>query len=452
MATDANPKDPDFFNLLTDLFPDPISEDDPQTTGSATPWLDGWRRSIHGTWEFRFMMDGERYEEDTFLTDKREAKKFLLQYKSNILKRKQLGIQPTPKFRDFKHEYIASLVADGCSEGHLKAVKHMINNYMSDLDDLFLNQIDDRVVDRLILAFERAPRLGSSGKPQMTMDPKTGKKIVKLHNQGGKRHLCRTLDALMNRAIHRKYILDLPYKLREISVDEIQWTVLTREQVGLFLALTSSISTRDYPWEQIQVAIAIHMMLLLGLRESEATKAQWHQAIWGTNLFIPTDTKNFKVQPLPMGKLMRKVLEEYWEKCGKPRTGLMFPMLPRPYEIGTDIPKDRQFPKGWTYRTVNKIGDEMGLVGLTPHRLRNTFATLHYEMGTDLLTLRRLLRHHSLATTEKYIMRTSTKAMGDQQKYEDWIGLDPNTDFRAEFLGGLTLPNPVPQASDDFIG
>jgi integrase len=129
----------------------------------------------------------------------------------------------------------------------------------------------------------------------------------------------------------------------------------------------------------------------------------------------------------------------------------MFPLLPRPYEIGSDIPKNRLHPRGWTYRTVSKVGAEMDLVGLTPHRLRNTYATLHHEMGTDLLILRRLLRHHSLLTTEKYIMRTSTKAMGDQLKFEDWIGLDPISNFREEFFGHQNLPDPVLLTPEDLL-
>ncbi len=417
-----------------------------------SPWVDNWRRTPHGSWEFRFMMDGERHQEDTFMTDKRKAEKFLLAFKSGILQRKKLGIKPTPTFAVFKIEYLNHLKAQGYEIRHISCCASLIEKNLAELDGLLLNEIDERVVDRVLTNYELSPRLSSAGKPRMVSDPRTGEKRVVLHNQGGKRRLAATLNAMMAEALRRKYLFELPFEPRKVQVDEKEWTVLTREQVDPFLSQVATLQTCDYPWEQIQVAVACHMMLLMGLRESETTSAIWTQVTWGRNLFIPTDTKNFKVQPLPMGKRMSSVLEEYWVKCGKPRSGLIFPLLPRPYEVGEDIPKDRTHPRGWTYRTVRKAGESLGLSGLSPHRLRNSFATLHAEMGTNLLTLRRLLRHHSLLTTEKYIMRTMAKGMHDQLRYEDWIGLDGNSDYREELFGSAKLPEPIqfdsPESAD----
>jgi hypothetical protein len=52
---------------------------------------------------------------------------------------------------------------------------------------------------------------------------------------------------------------------------------------------------------------------------------------------------------------------------------------------------------------MSKANREHGIVGLTPHRLRGTYATLLSEAGVPIHDIQRALGHKSIMTTAGYL-------------------------------------------------
>ena len=56
----------------------------------------------------------------------------------------------------------------------------------------------------------------------------------------------------------------------------------------------------------------------------------------------------------------------------------------------------------WVQKQVKQWGIKAGVVGVSPHRLRHTFATRLINLGLPVTTLQRLLGHRDLGTTQRY--------------------------------------------------
>ncbi len=56
----------------------------------------------------------------------------------------------------------------------------------------------------------------------------------------------------------------------------------------------------------------------------------------------------------------------------------------------------------WVQNAARRWGQEAGVTGVSPHRLRHTFATRLINLGVPVTTLQRLLGHHDLSTTQRY--------------------------------------------------
>lgn len=98
-------------------------------------------------------------------------------------------------------------------------------------------------------------------------------------------------------------------------------------------------------------------------------------------------------------KLSPKVLpllEEYWLTCGKPKTYL----FPQQRKSGANKPIDTFYLSRHIHAHEERLGWERRF---TCHSFRHAYGTHLYENGADLLTIKTLLGHKSLASTMIYI-------------------------------------------------
>ncbi|MDY0278606.1 MAG: site-specific integrase [Acholeplasma sp.] len=66
------------------------------------------------------------------------------------------------------------------------------------------------------------------------------------------------------------------------------------------------------------------------------------------------------------------------------------------------------------YRKINK---ESNIKGLTAHRLRHTFASISAQNGMNILSLKEILGHENLRTTQIYLHADRKKTKQDYNKY-----------------------------------
>lgn len=98
-------------------------------------------------------------------------------------------------------------------------------------------------------------------------------------------------------------------------------------------------------------------------------------------------------------KLSPKVLpllEKYWRTCGKPKTYL----FPQQRQAGANKPIDTFYLSRHIHAHEERLGWERRL---TCHSFRHAYGTHLYENGADLLTIKTLLGHKSLASTMIYV-------------------------------------------------
>jgi site-specific recombinase XerD len=95
----------------------------------------------------------------------------------------------------------------------------------------------------------------------------------------------------------------------------------------------------------------------------------------------------------------------------------------------------------WVQERVRQWGEEIGVVGVSPHRLRHTFATRLINLGVPVTTLQRLLGHRDLGTTQRYaqVMDPTAERQYHQAmaQIESALSLAP---VPLSTLTGLTIP------------
>ena len=74
--------------------------------------------------------------------------------------------------------------------------------------------------------------------------------------------------------------------------------------------------------------------------------------------------------------------------------GLMFP---------ADDETETPHSIGYTRKVIERGAKAIGLIHITPHRLRPTFATLHADAGTPVRRIQSMTRHKSILTLMRYI-------------------------------------------------
>lgn len=218
------------------------------------------------------------------------------------------------------------------------------------------------------------------------------------HTIGGANRLIRLMSSLYGWAVKkRKYLPARPWDLSETKTQETPRAVVWPEQVQEFLRATDAHTNKRV------IRMGIRMQIGLGLRESEAGGARWEWLSWRQEDYSPGDTKNRRTRKIPVPHWLLDLLRAEWIRQGRPTKGLILP----------DEEGDQK-ARGYTKNATREAGEDLGIFGLHPHRLRATFATAHWELGTPLSQIMLMMGHQKPATTLRYI-ETRAKAAAEAQ-------------------------------------
>jgi site-specific recombinase XerD len=160
-----------------------------------------------------------------------------------------------------------------------------------------------------------------------------------------------------------------------------------------------SIIRAMFPFHQAMYFCLYHA----GLRKSEATSLRWNNVHFDHGQIRVMDAKGGKTRIVPMSPILKESLSAHKQTIEQmPRfkhlkaqekldENLVFPS----HTTGKPIHDIR-----WPLRRIVKI---LGLDRrITPHMLRHSFATHLIDEGLDLTSLRDLLGHESVSTTQIY--------------------------------------------------
>lgn len=195
------------------------------------------------------------------------------------------------------------------------------------------------------------------------------------------------LKLVMMWAIRRKMLTAMPWRVQLLKVQAKPKPVLPVAVARQWIEAVDELTKPDP-----SVATAIRMMLGLGLREIEAAGAEWGWIDWEAKRYTPGKTKGKEAKAIPIPPWLidhLRALPAYAD--GNPTHQVI--ALSR-----------RGWPhrSGFARRVMQAANKECGLKGITPHRLRGTFATM-MSKNAPVQDVQEALRHKSVNTTIGYL-------------------------------------------------
>jgi integrase len=214
-------------------------------------------------------------------------------------------------------------------------------------------------------------------------------------------HWLRILKLLFHWAFKRDVIDRIPWKVKMQKLQKRPRTILPVAKASEWLAAVDQAVGK-----RTGIATAVRLMLGLGLRESEALSARWEWVDWERSVYTPGETKGREAEPVPMPEWLAEYL-----------TSRRY--LDRPEGLIVVGPHRGQYNPGCTRGVMKKANASSGTPGLTPHRLRGTFATLLSEAGVPVQDIQKVMRHKDPVTTMGYLeldVSRAAKAQGEIAK------------------------------------
>ena len=332
------------------------------------------------TWHYEFRFLGQKHNGTTGCTRERDARDYLMELKQ-ALARGEAGLAvrvPGHTLRAAFHawdERQTGVVVDA----HRAAMRVAILQHCSEELDLQIEQLDTPTVEAL-----RTRYMAAAG-----------------HSEGGANATLKLLSSLLGWCVRQGWLQARPFKLAPLKPQQEAKPVLWPEQVQAFLAEVDR-GGRTWAWKKPDprpmphAATAVRMMVGLGMREDEALHARWEWIDWRRRVMVLTKTKNREAREVPIPDWLMEHLAAL-----HPVTPTLGLVIPDHDEKGQPRPHTRLL----TYKPVRRAGLALKIPDLSPHALRRTFATAHFEAGTPLSQIQQMLGHEDPETTMRYVLQ-----------------------------------------------
>jgi integrase len=328
-------------------------------------------------YHYRFRLGGQRRQRSTGETSPRKAQQVAKDaYEAALLRSR--GEEPEPILRDLVAMWVEAHTLRK-SEGHVAAVERFGRLHLGDMAGLRLGAITTKVVEDALLVF-RADHVMSTTNQWLAY-----------------------LRLVFKWAVRRKMIRFIPWDVSKSKVQKVPKRRLPVAKTTPFLALVDQLAA-DEP----AIALAIRIMIGLGLRGGEAREAQWEWLDKERSTYTPGKTKGLEAVPRPVPPWMMGILAPLAQVEG--------PMV---------LAKDgKRLTAGRIQRVLDDACSGAGILRLTGHRLRGTYATLLAERGTPIQDIMTVLGQKDVRTTLIYLEVDLSRVIGAQKRIAEDTGLN----------------------------
>lgn len=330
---------------------------------------------VKGVWHYRFQVAGQRVQRSTRETSKTRADQ-VARREHDAAVAKANGGEPVPTL----HELITMWLEFHrpiSSVHHIRSVETFAKLHLYDLGDKRIDNITTTNVERARIEHlqERKPATAN--------------------------HWLRILKLLMKWAVKRKIIPKLPWEVAMIKVQKRPRAMLPVDVAKRWFEEVDKAAVRSPG-----TGTAVRLMFGLGVREGESTSARWEWLDWERGTYTPGRTKGKEAVPITLPTWLREHLQP-----SRQAEGLI-----------ACRPDGQPFAPGFARNAMRKANAACQVIGITPHRLRGTFATLLSENGVPVQTIQRVMRHKHVATTLGYLEVNLSIATTAQNRIGEKIG------------------------------
>lgn len=315
-------------------------------------------------WHFRFQVGNARVQRSTRLTSKARAEEIARrEYDAAVVRAN--GGQPVPTLDQLARDWIV-VHRPVASSAHIRSVETFRRLHMYDLGGLRISDITTGDVERV-----RNEHL-------QDRKPATAN------------HWLRVLKLLTMWAVKRGILEASPWRVAMLKVQKKPRPFLPLDVARTFFDAVDGATVRA-PAK----AVAVRLMFGLGLREGETLTARWEWFDWERSTYTPGITKGREAEPVPMPRWLRDYLAPLRQVEG----------------LVVTKASGQAYGAGFTRQVLGKANAACAIKGITPHRLRGTFATLLSEEGVPIQTIQKVMRHKSFTTTMGYLEKNLDTAV-----------------------------------------
>lgn len=326
-------------------------------------------------YHYRYQVAGKRVQRSTKLTNKAAAEALAKREFDAAVVRANGG-NPVPTLGELAAAWVV-VHRPVASAHHIRSVEIFRRLHMYTLGDKPIGDITTEDVETARIA-----HLG-------TRKPATAN------------HWLRILKLLTLWAVKRGMLTASPWRVPLLKVQK-----RPRSFLPIDVARAWFVALDEVTQQSPGVGTAVRLMFGLGLRESEAATARWEWIDWARSTYTPGITKGREAEAVPMPDWLREHLQPHRQMEGL---------------IATK-PNGQAFASGFARPAMRRANTACSIKGITPHRLRGTFATLLSEAGVPIQTIQHVMRHKNHATTMGYLEKNLDKAVHAQNAIAEKAG------------------------------
>lgn len=325
-------------------------------------------------WHYRFQVGTVRTQRSTRERNRDRAEAIAQRIYADAITLANGG-HPIPTLSELIAEWVV-VRAPIASQSHRQSIGIFARLHLYDLGDLPINKLTTIKIEQARNMHLRTKKPASAN------------------------HWLRIVKLLVNWAVKRDIVPKLPWQVKLLSVQRRPRAMLPVASARQWIDAIDNASRHD------SVGTAVRMMFGLGLRESEASGARWEWLDWQRASYTPGVTKGKEAEPVSvpdwlLNHLAAKRQTEGW--------------------IAPRSDGSRHSP-GFARRAMTAANKACDIKGITPHRLRGTFATLLAESGVPIQEIQRVMRHKSALTTMGYLEKSIESTILAQNSIAQKIG------------------------------